>query len=180
MRNKLNAAVIISSLFVFGCYYDYDYEYISLAQSMEILEYGKTELGNVRDHHDMPIKYELERDQYILYAAVDKKSIPPAIIFTVEGNTLKDAAIEGAPIKCVASFDAIRPYEVQDGGYPEGGIRFTWKPTKYGLCQNETVPIGENRKMVVSVYDGISGFVAREELRFEIVINGIYRENDSL
>ncbi len=179
-HNKIFAVLTISAFFVFGCYYDYDYEYISLVDSMDILEYGKTELRNVREHDDMPIKYKLERDRYILFASVDKKSIPPAVIFTLESKSLIDANIEGTTIRCFGFFHDIRPSEVRNSGYPEGGIRFSWQPTSYGPCEKEVMPVGENRKVVVSVYDKVSGLVAKEELRFDILSNGIYRESDSI
>lgn len=172
---------MIAVLLVSGCYYDYDYEYVSLEESMEVVEYGKTELRNVRDHTEIPIRYKLERDQYILYGAVDKKSIPPAVVFTVEGKTLTNASIEGAYIKCIAYFNAIRPSEVRHSGYPEGGIRFSWKPDlQYPPCQGETMPIGKDRKAVISIFDDSIGFISKEELQFDIKTNGIYRENDSL
>lgn len=163
-----------------GCYNDFDYEYVSLAASMEILEYGQTDLDNVRNHTDIPIRYQLEREQYTLFASVDKLSIPPAVIFTIEGKSLIDANIKGESLKCIAVFQPIRPSEARRHGYPEDGIRFSWKPNNIPPCDNVKLPMGDDRKVVISVYGGTGYLVAEEEILFEIRTSGTRREINSI
>jgi len=168
------------ALLIFGCYSDFDYEYMSLAQSMEITEYGQTELHGVRDDTDMPIRYVLERDEYVLYAVVDTKSISPSAIFNIEGKSLIDANIKGESIRCIAFFHSVNAAEVSRREYPEDGIRFSWKPNKIPPCDSVETPTGSDRKVVISVYDGTGRFVTKEEILFEIKANGIRRENNSI
>jgi len=147
---------------------------------MEIVEYGRTELSMVRDHTDIPVRYKLERGQYTLFALVDKHSISPAVIFTIEGKSLIDASLQMDFIRCVASAKSLRPSEVKRYRYPEDGIRFLWNPNSIPPCDTVAIPIGDDRKIVISIINGTGHLVATERLQFDIKTNGTRRENDSL
>jgi len=170
--------VFVLPALVTACWSDYGYEYISLTKSMEVLDYGNTELTNVRAHSSMPIRYMLERDQYTLYGSVDRLSILPAALFSIEGKTLFDAKIRGDNIHCFGFFEEVAPVQIDHYGYREGSIRFTWNPVGDRICANEIAPVGEGRKIVISIMNGVGKIVAEEEILFDIVTNGIYREFD--
>ena len=179
-HRNLNFVVLSASLVVAGCYHDFDYEYISLADSMEILEYGRTELRNVRDHVDMPVHYKLERDGYSIYALIDTRSHRPTVIFSVEGKSLIDARINGTGIYCYLFINEIRPYEYERYGYPAGSLRFAWDDRASPECERYAIPAENDRIVNISIFNGSGDKVAEEEILFDIVTNGIHREYDSL
>ena len=160
-----------------GCWRDFEYEYMSLSEDMEILEYGKTVVPDVRDHVDMPIRYKLERDQYTLFANVDKTSVSPAILFSIEGKSLIDAAIEGStPSTCIGGFINVLPAEVERRGYPANSIRFLWQPSLSISCRDRSVSEGPDNRLVIAIYNGLGTLIAEEEIAFKILTNGIHRE----
>ena len=159
---------------------DFDYRYIGLTDSMEAVEYGQTELSNVRAHSDFPIRYKLERDQYILHAIIDKRSILPTVIFSVEGKTLIDAHIRGTGVPYFLDLREIRSVEYLHYGYPSGSVRFVWNPEDRRVYGDRKALPKHKRKFTISVYDGIGKKVAEEEILFDIVVNGIHRVYDSL
>ena len=83
------------ALIVGGCCSDREHLHISMLDSMEVLEYGKTYVNGVTDRTDMPIRYKLEREHYSLYSIIHQRSIPAQAIFYVEGKDLIDANIRG-------------------------------------------------------------------------------------
>ena len=182
MRLTINFQKLLLSCIavsVGGCWSDFEYEYISLEDSMEVLDYGKTELSNIRAHVDMPVLYALEREKYILYGEVDKRSIPPAIIFSIENKTLIDPYIKGATLtKCFGGFQSIRQMESKRYGYPELGIRYIWQQNAAIFCPNEIVR--EPGAVLVDVYSSDGTLVVTEEIRYTIKINGIHREYDGI
>jgi len=177
--NSLLFVVVL--LLVGACYRDYDYEYLSFADSMHIVEYGQTTLENVRDHGDIPTAYRLERDEYSLHAEVDRSSSYPAIVFSVESD-IPDRVVHlvGTSIRCFALFERVIEAEVRVLGFPESGIRFIWAPTRHGSCSNAVFPTGHDRELELSVYVENGELIAVETLRFEVKSNGIYREMHSL
>ena len=156
------------------------YKYMSLEVSMEIVEYGQTELRDVRNRIDVPIAYKLEREQYTLFALVDKHTYRPVMIFSIESEDIPDAKLVGTSIWCSGMFMKVRKHQVQKYGYPENGLSFLWSPTFDGPCKNAVIPTGDDRKVEISIYNGSDKLVAVERLRFEIKGGGIYREYHSL
>lgn len=143
---------------------------------MEVTGYGRSELSNLSGQTDMPVTYKLTRPLYDLFAAVDVRSIPPAIVFTIDGHGLDDARIIGTPIECFATFLAIRQSEATYSGYPLGGIRFTWQPAQIDYCKSHV----ERRVIELTVYDGPTEVVNVEQLPFDIVKNGTRSVLDAL
>ncbi len=148
---------------------------------MEVLEYGKTELIDVRDHVSMPVKYRLEREGYVVYALVDTRPHRPTVIFSMESKTLTDAHIEGAGIHCFLFIDEIRPDELARHGYPAGSLRFAWVDrAALPQCERHKIPAETDRIIRISIFDGSGDKVADEEIPFDIVTNGFHREYDSM
>jgi hypothetical protein len=71
--NRLKIKKVTFSLLVIllstGCYKSYPYYYISLEKTpdIQVKAYGKTQIGDTKFHKEMPIRYELKREQYILF-----------------------------------------------------------------------------------------------------------------
>jgi hypothetical protein len=180
MKHIQFSILSLLTLALTGCYHDYDQQFISLESSMEVMGVGRTELRGVRDHEQMPMHYKLERDGYNLYADIHQDSIRPAVVFYIRGTGLIEPSIVGHPIRCNASFDPVRDSEFRKYGFPEDGYVFAWSPVQHPNCQKDLLPDGPERRLTLTVYDVRGNQVAMEELTFEIVSNGIRRENDSL
>lgn len=163
-----------------SCYYDYDYELISLESSMNVIGIDRTERHDVRNHEQMPMNYSLVRDRYILYADIHKNSNRPAVVFSIKALIGNDLKIIGHPIRCNAHFDPVRSGQARRYGFPEDGYVFEWAPGRVPECFEEHLPAGPDRKLTISVYNERGNLIDVEELTFEIITNGIRRENDSL
>lgn len=154
----------------------YDYEHFVLGGELEIIGWGSTELNLIRNHEPMPTEYLLARESYRLRAQVDLRSIPPSIIFSVEGERLSDLKISASHIRCFVKVEPIRPDEVKKYALPKDGLRFTWIPVaKFEPCNGATLDVSE---FEVSVYRGDS-LIGKELIPFEIRSNGIRYEIDA-
>lgn len=151
---------------------------MSLERSMDVTEYGKSELTNLRAHGEMPIRYKVERDEYILYGEVDRWSIRPASVFSVEGKSVIGAQIRVTGIRCFASVEDPAPAEVQHGRFVVGSKRFKWNPIGHLECPNEIEPNDVNRRIEILVLNDRGQELFREVILFDIVNNGIHREYD--
>ena len=162
-----------------GCWRDFDYEYISLSGKMEIIEYGRSSAPDLRHHTDMPVRWKLTRDQYDLFAEVDRTAIAPSMLFSIEGKSLIDATIKGTtPSPCIGGFIDIIPSEVERRGYPEGGLRYLWQPSSSTRCRDAVAANGSENRLVIEIYNGVGTLIAEEEILFVVKTNGIHREYD--
>lgn len=170
-------------LYIFHSPTDYDYQYIDLTESMEALEYGQTELTDMHAHSDMPIRYTLERDHYILHAAVDTLAGPlrPTVVFSVEDKALVGANIKGAGIDCSLFINEMASYEYERRGYAAGGVGLVWVGRwSEPVTGNDVAPLDSDQKCAISIFDGNGKKVAKEEIPFKIVTNGFRRVYSSL
>lgn len=181
-RRHLQSVLLMTSLFgVSSCYHDFDYQYMSLTKSMEVIEYGEPELFGMREYSEMPIRYKLERDVYTIYALVDTKYSLPTIIFSVESKTANGVNIDIDGIHCFLFLDPIRPLEYERHGYAPGSSRLRWDENSGYPCDRVKAPSSEERIIKVSVFDdGGRGKIAEEEIQFEIKTNGFRRLYDSI
>ncbi len=124
----------------------------------------------------MPMRYELRRDNYTLYAAHDQLIRSPAVIISIESDTIPGISVVGTSIRCAALVERPLEVEVRKYGYPENGFRFRWGPTRFGSCSNAVLPTGDDRQIEVTVLDGDGKLIAVENLLFDIEKNGTYRE----
>ena len=175
IRIKKAAAGMVTTLCVTACYPVVDYEYLSLSESMEVVEYGRTNARDVSNDAEMPIKYRLDRDDYTLFASVDKELHSPAVIIEIESENIPGIAITGTYIRCAGLVQKINQAEVERYGYSANGFRFIWAPSKTGPCVNSIVLPREDRKIEVSIYDSDLQLVAVEKIMFEVKKNGDYR-----
>lgn len=173
------SVLLAAALWLAGCYYEFDQEFISLESSMEVTGTGRSELHGMRGHKRMPVSYRLERDDYVLYAEIHKDSISPTAVFSVATRTGRAMRIVGHPIRCNASFVPVREGEIRKYGFPEGGYVFTWLPPQFADCLAEHLPEGPERKLTITVYDNKGGEVAVERLAFDIFVNGVRSEIDA-
>lgn len=176
LKTHLMVLATLSALLLLGCYRYYDYEYLSLSRSMNVSQHGLPTLNGATSRSDMPISYVLERELYTLYASVDRQSIPPSVVFTVESKTHEDLALSSDSIRCFAEIRSIRPSEAERRNYPEAGLRFTWKPSFVGQCSDAGELSDDDRKLLLRISSNNSDFAAQEEVYFDIQTNGSYRE----
>lgn len=169
-------------MYIFRAPNDFDYQHFVLTDGMEAVEYGQTELRNMHAHSDMPIRYKLKRDQYILYATVETWAQPhrPTVIFSVEGKTLVDTSIKGAATNHSQCIVEINSYEYEEHGYTAGSAGFVWAGTYHPVCENDDGPLKRDGKFKIPIFDGTGQKVAVEVIPFEIVTNGFQRVYDSL
>ena len=128
----------------------------------------------------MPIEYLLERDEYTLYAKLDQFSIPPAVVFWADSNSWIKPTVSGVSIPCYLPITPIYAFESDDGKYPVGGIRASWKPVLIDPCHDVEKPEGESAVLELRIEYGENWLTAVERLQFEIVTNGTYVEFDAL
>ena len=180
LRGATFLIVLTAGPILCGCVSKYDFEYISLARSMTVLETGWPTLPGVQAAHSMPIEYLLERDEYTLYAKLDQFSIPPAVVFWADSNSWIKPTVSGVSIPCYLFMHPVQPYESDNGKYPVGGVRVLWKPALIDSCQSVAKPEGESAVLELKIEYGEKHITAVERLQFEIVTNGTYVEFDAL
>ena len=174
--------VLISfvALMVSGCCSDPDHLHISMLDSMEVLEYGKTHVNGVTDRTDMPIRYKLEREHYSLYSIIHQRSIPAQAIFYVEGKDLIDANIRGYDTSGCGGFRPVSIIKYREGPYPEGSIGITMHNFPGEPCQNDLFSSGAEYKFIFTIHNGLGDVVAEEEISYTLAAHGIYHECDGL
>lgn len=59
--------------------YEIDYEYISLINDMEVVETGPPGVSGIHDHSEMPLRYRLDRESYVIHARFDDRANRPII-----------------------------------------------------------------------------------------------------
>jgi hypothetical protein len=184
-KPTLVVSFLVLSVVLLGCGKE-DYEYISLVEEMAVVKYGRAEgnfgnLVSLRGHSDMPIRYQLNRDDYTLYADIDRWSNRPAVIFSVDSFRDPKARLIGTQIVCFASFRELYPFEVDKYGNPPGAAIFSWGPVgDVSSCSQVTMPDPENYWLEVSIVGQDEKIIAIERLDFEIKSNGWYWWADSL
>lgn len=158
----------------------FDYKYISLTglQNIEITRYGKSELSGLEGSIEMPLSYELIRDEYTIVFELDKQSYWPSVFVGV---------------KSTGDFEySVEPVEVENcGGFENFGIeysienlhakKYVWSPAFRQNCEvndNEEYPVAQI--IGFKILDQNGDTIAEEMLPFSLVLNGTYVEHDSL
>lgn len=178
---KLGIRILLLTIVVVaGCYHDYDYQYISLIRSMDVLDYGPPEIINIREHSDMPISYVREGNRYTLFATIDSNANKPTVIFSGVGVNGENISIEAAGIYCYLFIFEIRSKEFELFDYPAGGVRLNWDDRASPECETVSAPTEDERKITITVFDDDGRAIGEEEIYFDIVKNGIKREYESI
>lgn len=172
------AAGLIAGLI--GCTHEIDYEYISLTGEIEVAEYGAPAVTGIFDHSEMPIRYRLERDNYIIHARYDEAANRPTVWFSAESSQGEKLSIQVAPIPCYASEDSWRSDADESKGFPPDGVKLTWALGKVARPCDQRPSLSEIRKVIrVSVFDR-EGKVGQEEIGFQVKKNGRRKIVDSV
>ena len=170
--------VIVTAIFLLvglsGCSYEIDYEYISLTDSMEVVKTGQPDVSGIHDHSEMPLRYRLERDTYVIHAALDESANRPTIVFSVESKQNGHLGISAEPIRCCMYEDVILSPEVRYKGFPADGVKLKWALGRLPPPCDRIAPLSEDEKVIrLLVFDANrGGKIAAENIRFSIEKNG--------
>lgn len=179
-KNHNTGYILLIFVFAAGCARDYEYQYMSLIKSMDVLEYGPPEAMNIREHSDMPISYVRESNNYVLFAAIDTRANNPTVIFSgvdLAGNSIR---IDATGVYCFLFDFEIRQEEIDYLDYPANGVRLKWDDRASPECEGVNVPTEEERRITITVFDDADRTIGKEEIYFDIVTNGIRSEVDSI
>lgn len=173
--------IFTTLLFSVGCMSkSFDYKYISLEQfeGIQVISHGRSELSRLKSDNEMPIRYELARENYVLIFELDKKNHWPSVF--VSSVSLSNV---GLIIEAIAVGDC--------GGFDDWGIqykidnlqalRYVWSPAFNRNCQvsgNEDYPSQQMIGFVVKDQGG--NILGEEKLPFTLIRNGTYYEKDGL
>ncbi|WP_282610238.1 hypothetical protein [Pelagibius sp. Alg239-R121] len=150
----------------------FKYRYISIedVEGIEILEYGKSDVGNLFFHGDMPVSYLLKRGSYNLKFDVDTGTHLP----TMKVGVFSEAA--EVPFSLQAGDHTSKSIGVAfdyPNGLPVNALRFG-PSYEYRFRERETYTV------VFDVVDSETNMIAREAVEFRLETNGIYYEIDAL
>lgn len=153
---------------------EYPYKYISLEgiSDLEVLTKGRSNLKGLKNHDEMPIKYEMKRDGYTLIFEVDKSSYWPSMIISVKPQENSILTIRGESLgKC----GAFRSQNTTDS---ENTIRYVWAPPFKKNCSSDDA-LNDNHTFKVRVFRG-EDLLGDELINYQLKANGTYTEYDGL
>jgi len=180
--NLIFATAIFLLVGLSGCSYEIDYEYISLTNSMEVVGTGQPDVSGIHDQSEMPLRYRLERDTYVIHAVLDESANRPTIVFGVESKQNGNLGIRAEPIFCYMQADFILTPKVDYKEFPVDGVKLQWSLGRLPPYCDNRAPLSEDEKVIrLSVYDvSTGGQIADENIRFSVEKNGGRTIYDSL
>lgn len=164
-------------IFLFaGCAKEYPYRYISLEKipDIQVLDYGKTQIGSIESHKEMPVRYELKRKHYILFFDLVLQYQWPAVFIrseTLDGFNLKIEELKGG---ICGGFDNFF-FKDQD---PRENM-YHWAPF-WPRCPKETTALSQYQIILFRVVDEKGNILGEEKLPFSLIENGIYVVIDAI
>ena len=175
------ATAVFLLLGLSGCSYEIDYEYISLIDSMEVIESGQPDVSGIHDHSNMPLRYRLERDTYVIHPVFDEGANRPTIVFSVESKQNGKLGISAEPIPCYMHEVVILATEVDYKGFSADGVKLRWPLGRLPPPCDNRGPLAEDEQVIrLSVFDARTGKIADEKIRFSVETNGGRTIYDSL
>lgn len=175
------SVAFLSLVCVAGCT-EFEYQYLSLTEDMEIVEYGYSEVGGLSGHAKMPISYSIERDQYSINAFVDLEATQPKVIFEVDGKMMLDAKLRGeVASSCIGRItpivDGRRVYAAETAQ----GLEFmlaSYAPDHE--CRRLLADPDYDVELVLTITNGAGTTVGTETVRMNVITNGTVRAFDAL
>lgn len=183
----------ITLLLIFGvsCTTVHVYKYISLEkiEGIRITSYGSSNLHGLESDEEMPIRYELKREDYVLIMMLDVTSYWPSIFVSsrlIDGSNL---LIEEVSIGNCGSFDSGARYK--KGGlffgsgvrYKKDGLfaaRYSWSPAFHSKCVVDGNQDYSDEQIIgFRIKNQRGAILGEERLPFILVTNGIYYEIDA-
>lgn len=184
-RKEMKPHIIISAILALtsGCAVkSYQYKYISLEHlaNIEVTAYGRADLAGLEFDSEMPISYELARDQYLLTFQIELKSYWPSILVLAKSATGSGQSLSVEPLTVgnCGRFENL-PLQYSINGLP--ARKYTWSPAFNQECPvagNEDLPDQQYISFRVLGLEGMA--VGEERLAFELIENGQYTEIDAL
>ena len=177
-----NIVIIFTTLiFSVGCICKkFDYKYISLEQlnGIQIISHGKPEIPHLKSDNEMPVRYELAREKYVLIFELDKMNHWPSIFVSAKSMSNVGHIIEAVSVGDCGGFDDWGTQYTIDNLQ---ALRYVWSPAFNRNCQvsgNEDYPVQQIIGFVVKNKEG--KILGEEKLPFTLIKNGTYYEIDAL
>lgn len=171
---------LLTLFFSTGCMTkSYDYEYISLEKVSDIktISYGQSEMSRVKSNADMPIRYELHRENYILVFEIDKKAHWPSIYVSVKSLDGAALTIKAIYTSDCGGFDGLGiDYEL-DGMQ---ALRYEWLPLLSRDCKVAESGDYSSQQVIGFKVENQGGELSEERLPFTLIKNGTYYETDGI
>lgn len=169
--------LILSPIFVSACVpTPHKYYYISLEENsgVNVIGYGESQVDNLSLHKKMPVKYEINRENYKVYLSVDLEQELPTLFVESKKNdgTVLIISSENKPENCGFFSD---PYSQVNGKKIK---IYTWYIFREECSLSEVY----RKDMIINfdVMDLDNRVIGRESLPFSLIYNGIYVVNDAI
>ena len=172
--------IFTALLFSVGCVPKFfEYKYISLEQleGVQVISHGKSEISHLLSDNEMPVRYELARESYILVFELDKKYYWPSIFVGSKSLSNVGLIIEAIAIGDCGRFDVWGTYTIDN----LQALRYVWSPAGSINCRVSDIEDYPAQQIIGFVVKNQEGKVLGEEkLPFTLIRNGTYYEYDSL
>lgn len=173
MKTTTGAAAIsvITALSVGGCLKFADHEVFVFGKSMAAIESGQSERPDLHFDSEIPLRYELDRPEYLLLAQLETRQHYPAAFFYAESPDGEDLVVvwDRTP-DCYSGVHNISRSEAERRSVPTTAILYIISPHSYE-CANTAI---RPAKVLFDVFDNDGELLGSEEIEFDIVKNGKY------
>ncbi len=136
---------------------------------MVVLERSVSDASNLFFHDEMPTKYQVVKNEYSIFVEVDKKSYLPAVSMNALSDDGANYVLKERKSKTAQSCVSFDQFTKKT----ENHIEFFWYP-----CGEE-----DTSEAVIIYFDVLrpdETLVGSEELKFNLISNGIYYVIDAL
>ena len=166
---------VLVMLFSASCVRWYDYKYISLeqVQGIRVVSRGRPDRSSIQADKEMPLRYELNRDRYVLLFELDENRYWSSIFIGARSMSGVVFAVEPLPVAACGRFDKSLSNQT---------VKYVWIPAAFVA----DCPVQENEGYVshqvirFSVKDREGKTLGEEHVPFVLVRNGSYYLVDGL
>lgn len=146
---------------------------------MSVLEVGVPDGISTRNVEKFPVRYQLRRSEYILFAEADTTSTTPTLVFWAINPGGDSVVVQGQSIPCVGAFTPLLDIDTMKQRFPGATEKFVWRPTDSPSCNKNSISNNDRSKLRLVVT--IAGRTRHtESVPFEVVRNGTFYVIDSI
>ena len=177
----ITRSVIILTTFSLSACIGQDYHYISIeSDQFSATEWGRSELQDAAihffSHHDMPVRYQANREQYQVSADLYLGLTygPPNMTYSATTPDGSELLVAGDSIDdCFGYFVDDMWHEAPlETGLPS--LRYVWATRGVQRCYERKEPLYQTRRVMLRISDTNGRVLGEEDVFFSLKKNGRY------